>query len=173
MRSRIAATATVLVVLAAASGGLARSMDAQASATKEGIDVSSFQGTIAWHSVAAAGISFAYIRAADGDGGGDQQFATNWRGATGAGVTPGAYLFFEPSESPTFTGTFFCPSFWLLSGSATLAFFWLSYITAFSGTVSTPLCSSSRISAFAVMFAFNSPPGLSIETRTSNVVTLS
>ena len=100
MRSRIAATATVLVVLAAASGGLARSIDAQASATKEGIDVSSFQGTIAWHSVAAAGISFAYIRAADGDGGGDQQFATNWRGATGAGVTPGAYLFFEPSESP-------------------------------------------------------------------------
>jgi lysozyme len=100
MRSRIAATATVLVVLAAASGGLARSMDAQASASKEGIDVSSFQGTIAWHSVAAAGISFAYIRAADGDGSGDQQFANNWRGATGAGVTPGAYLFFEPSESP-------------------------------------------------------------------------
>ena len=56
--------------------------------------------TIAWHSVAAAGISFAYIRAADGDGSGDQQFANNWHGATGAGVTPGAYLFFEPSESP-------------------------------------------------------------------------
>ncbi|HUZ71083.1 MAG TPA: GH25 family lysozyme [Candidatus Saccharimonadales bacterium] len=100
MRSRIAATATVLIVLAAASGALARSMDAQASATKEGIDVSSFQGTIAWHSVAAAGISFAYIRAADGNGSGDQQFANNWRGATGAGVTPGAYLFFEPSQSP-------------------------------------------------------------------------
>ena len=100
MRSRITATATVLVVLAAASGGLARSIDAQASATPEGIDVSAFQGTIAWHSVAASGISFAYIRAADGDGTGDQQFATNWHGATAAGVTPGAYLFFEPSESP-------------------------------------------------------------------------
>ncbi len=100
MRSRIAATATSLVVLAAAAGGLARSMDAQASATKEGIDVSSFQGTIAWHSVAASGISFAYIRAADGNGSGDQQFANNWHGATGAGVTPGAYLFFEPSQSP-------------------------------------------------------------------------
>ncbi len=100
MRSRFTATASVLVVLAAASGGLVRSLDAQASATKEGIDVSSFQGTIAWHSVAASGISFAYIRAADGDGTGDQQFANNWRGATASGVTPGAYLFFEPSESP-------------------------------------------------------------------------
>jgi lysozyme len=101
MRSRIGVTAAALFVLAAASGGLARSLDAQASATKEGIDVSSFQGSsIAWHSVAAAGISFAYIRAADGDGTGDQDFAVNWRGATGAGVTPGAYLFFEPSESP-------------------------------------------------------------------------
>jgi lysozyme len=101
MRSRIAATATVLVLLAAVSGGLARSVDAQASTIKEGIDVSSFQGSsIAWHSVAAAGISFAYIRAEDGIGTGDQDFGINWRGATGAGITPGAYLFFEPSQSP-------------------------------------------------------------------------
>ncbi len=101
MRSRIAATATLLVLLAAVPGGLARGTAAQAAAVKEGIDVSSFQGSsIAWHSVAAAGISFAYIRAADGDGVGDQDFAINWRGATGAGITPGAYLFFEPSESP-------------------------------------------------------------------------
>ena len=101
MRSRIAATATLLVLLAAVPGGLARGVDVQASAVKEGIDVSSFQGnSIAWHSVAAAGISFAYIRAADGDGVGDQDFALNWHGATGAGITPGAYLFFEPSEDP-------------------------------------------------------------------------
>jgi lysozyme len=101
MRSRIAATATLLVLLAAVPGGLTRSVDAQASTVRLGIDVSSFQGSsIAWHSVAAAGISFAYIRAADGDGVGDQDFAINWRGATAAGITPGAYLFFEPSESP-------------------------------------------------------------------------
>src|ERR1035438_5185473 len=79
----------------------------------------------------------------------------------------------EPFESPTVTETLRLPSFWFLSGISTDAFFWLSYITAFSGPVSTPLCSSSRISALAVMLAFNSPPGLLMETRTSNVVTLS
>jgi hypothetical protein len=76
-------------------------------------------------------------------------------------------------ERPTFTATLRQPSFCFLSGICTDAFFWLSYITAFSGTVSTPLCSSSRISALAVMLAFSSPPGLLMETRTSNVVTLS
>src|ERR1035437_9767671 len=79
----------------------------------------------------------------------------------------------EPFDNPTVTGTLRLPSFCFLSGISTVAFFWLSYITAFSGTVSTPFDSSSRISALAVMLAFSSPPGLSIETRTSKVVTLS
>jgi lysozyme len=104
MRTRIPAAVTLLVVLAAAPGGLGRALDAEASAVRQGIDVSSFQGTsIAWHSVAAAGISFAYIRAADGAGlpnSPDGAFGINWRGATAAGVTPGAYLFFEPSQNP-------------------------------------------------------------------------
>src|SRR5207248_10476314 len=39
--------------------------------------------------------------------------------------------------------------------------------------MSTFFFSSRRISAFALMLAFNSPPGLEIETRTSNVVALS
>jgi lysozyme len=104
MRSRLGVATTVLVLLAAGSGGLVRSLDAHAAATPEGIDVSSFQGSsIAWHSVAASGISFAYIRAGDGAGypnSPDGDFGLNWRGATAAGVTPGAYLFFEPSENP-------------------------------------------------------------------------
>ena len=63
--------------------------------------MSAYQGSsIAWHSVAASGISFAYIRAADGAGSPDGQFGNNWRGASAAGVTPGAYLFFEPNQSP-------------------------------------------------------------------------
>jgi len=101
VRSRIAVTATALVLTAALSGGLLRVADGRASATREGIDVSAYQGSsIAWHSVAASGISFAYIRAADGAGSPDGQFANNWRGASAAGVTPGAYLFFEPNQSP-------------------------------------------------------------------------
>jgi lysozyme len=101
VRSRITATATILVLLAAVPVGVARSADARAATTRQGIDVSAYQGSsIAWHSVAAAGISFAYIRAADGAASPDGQFATNWRGAAAAGVTPGAYLFFEPNQSP-------------------------------------------------------------------------
>jgi len=41
------------------------------------------------------------------------------------------------------------------------------------GTCRTLWCSSRMISALAVMAAFNSPPGLLMETRTSKVVTLS
>lgn len=101
MRSRIAAIATVFVLLAAVPAGLWKAVDAGASTVREGIDVSAYQGSsIAWHSVAAAGISFAYIRAADGAGAPDGQFGNNWRGASAAGVTPGAYLFFEPNQSP-------------------------------------------------------------------------
>ena len=101
MRSRITAAATALVLLAAVPSGLLHAADGRAAAVRAGIDVSAYQGSsIAWHSVASSGISFAYIRAADGAGSPDGQFGTNWRGAVAAGVTPGAYLFFEPNQSP-------------------------------------------------------------------------
>ena len=48
-----------------------------------------------------------------------------------------------------------------------------SYVIAASGTISASGRSSSTISAFAVILAFSSWPGLSIETRTSKFVTLS
>jgi lysozyme len=101
VRSRITAAATALVLLAAVPSGLLHAADGRAAAVRAGIDVSAYQGSsIAWHSVASSGISFAYIRAADGAGSPDGQFGTNWRGAVAAGVTPGAYLFFEPNQSP-------------------------------------------------------------------------
>jgi lysozyme len=100
VRSRIGAAATLLVLLAAVPGGLLGAGAAHANAPREGIDVSAYQGSsINWHSVAASGISFAYIRAADGANSPDGQFASNWRGAAAAGVTPGAYLFYEPNQS--------------------------------------------------------------------------
>ena len=90
-----------LVFAAALPGGLLGAADVRASGPLRGIDVSAYQGSsIAWHSVAASGISFAYIRAADGAASPDGQFGNNWRGASAAGVTPGAYLFFEPNQSP-------------------------------------------------------------------------
>src|SRR5262249_31771669 len=69
--------------------------------TIEGIDVSIYQGTINWASVAAAGKKFAFIRVSDGTGSSDSQFARNWRMARGAGVIRGPYQFFRASEDPT------------------------------------------------------------------------
>ena len=71
-----------LVFAAALPGGLLGAADGRASGPLRGIDVSAYQGSsIAWHSVAASGISFAYIRAADGAASPDGQFGNNWRGA--------------------------------------------------------------------------------------------
>ncbi len=66
--------------------------------TLEGIDVSYWQGTIDWDSVAGAGVDFAFIRLSYGDVFRDPKFDTNWQGALAAGVTRGAYQFFKPSQ---------------------------------------------------------------------------
>src|SRR6185503_13332836 len=78
-----------------------------------------------------------------------------------------------PFEIPMLMATFFLPSLPFGSGTSTEALRSLSYTMEPSGICNTFLCSSRMISALAVISAFNSPPGLSIETRTSNVVTLS
>lgn len=59
-----------------------------------GIDVSHHQGVIDWSAVAADGVEFAYIKATEGADWHDPRFATNWRGATDAGIRRGAYHFF-------------------------------------------------------------------------------
>jgi GH25 family lysozyme M1 (1,4-beta-N-acetylmuramidase) len=73
---------------------------AAASGPQQGIDVSAYQGTINWASVGGAGITFAYIRAGVGNTGTDVDFKTNWQGASASNVTPGAYLFFVPTDDP-------------------------------------------------------------------------
>lgn len=60
-----------------------------------GIDVSHHQGQIDWTSVATDDISFAYIKATQGDDFTDERFAENWRGAAAAGLERGAYHFFS------------------------------------------------------------------------------
>src|SRR5689334_14067672 len=49
--------------------------------TVSGIDVSYWQGTIDWDSVASDGIGFAYIRLSYGDVFRDPKFDRNWQGA--------------------------------------------------------------------------------------------
>lgn len=65
------------------------------------VDVSHHQGTIDWSRVPADGITGAYIKATEGRGWVDPQFAANWAASRGAGVRHGAYHFFTLCASGT------------------------------------------------------------------------
>ncbi|MBX7194547.1 MAG: FG-GAP-like repeat-containing protein [Sandaracinaceae bacterium] len=67
--------------------------------TLEGIDVSSWQGTIDWDAVGRSGIDFAIVRIGDGTYH-DRQFERNWSEARRVGLIRGAYQFFEPETDP-------------------------------------------------------------------------
>jgi lysozyme len=60
----------------------------------QGIDVSWHQGEIAWPTVAADDVDFAYIKATEGADMHDPRFAENWNAAAKAGIRRGAYHFF-------------------------------------------------------------------------------
>jgi len=90
-------------VLAALCAAILMTAPAQAGAgTKaRGIDVSRFQGTIDWPSVAASGVRFAFVQASRGSGadctvkptqcGADPFFAVNRTSAEASGIRVGAY----------------------------------------------------------------------------------
>lgn len=63
-----------------------------------GIDVSYYQGTIAWPKVRAAGIRFAFIRVSDGLAVRDTMFERNWAGAGRARLQRGVYQHFRPEQ---------------------------------------------------------------------------
>jgi uncharacterized protein with LGFP repeats len=86
----------------AQEGTSTRAMTAQATTAAGnavGLDVSHYQGTVDWNSVAANGASFAYMKATEGTGYTDPQFATNYSGSVNAGLARGAYHFALPSDS--------------------------------------------------------------------------
>ena len=68
-----------------------------------GIDVSHYQNTIDWPSVAADGKDFAWTKATEGIGYTDPTFTTNITGGKNAGVYMGAYHYAHP-ESNSATG---------------------------------------------------------------------
>lgn len=68
--------------------------------TTPGIDVSYYQGDIAWPRVRRTGVRFAFIRVADGSTILDSKFTANWTGARNAKILRGAYQFFRPEENP-------------------------------------------------------------------------
>lgn len=65
----------------------------------EGIDVSQWQAKIDWVKVAQDSIVFAYIRATEGVGFTDSQFAANMKGAKNAGILRGPYHYATPSAN--------------------------------------------------------------------------
>lgn len=60
-----------------------------------GADISHYQGAVAWDLVRTSGLSFVYMKATEGDGFTDETFTKNWAGATGAGLSKGAYHFYD------------------------------------------------------------------------------
>ena len=93
----------VLVVIAVAGAGLwighyelqAHYRPALKAGENYGIDVSNHQGDIDWDQVASDGkVSFAYIKATEGNDFLDKRFKANWAGAGTVGVDRGAYHFF-------------------------------------------------------------------------------
>lgn len=67
-----------------------------------GVDVSHHQGEIDWEQIKGRPVTFAFVKATEGSGYVDAQFAANWEGAQAAGLYVGAYHFLS-FESPAQT----------------------------------------------------------------------
>ncbi|MEU7136077.1 GH25 family lysozyme [Streptomyces sp. NPDC046261] len=82
--------------LAARTG---RQADPLIAAEVRGLDVSSHQGAVDWPAVAAAGASFAYVKATEGLTYKNPYFSQQYDGSAAAGLVRGAYHFARPDNS--------------------------------------------------------------------------
>ncbi len=62
-----------------------------------GIDISHYQSTIDWDTVAQQGIQFAFVKASEGQDLHDSLFCFNWNEMKRVGIKRGAYHFYHPS----------------------------------------------------------------------------
>ncbi|MBC5774531.1 lysozyme [Pontibacter sp. KCTC 32443] len=69
------------------------------NATLKGIDVSRWQKEVDWMQVKESGVTFAFVKATQGDFRLDPFFARNWEETKRHGIKRGAYHFFKP-EAP-------------------------------------------------------------------------
>src|SRR5262245_60105934 len=99
MRARFPSLACLAMVVAILAEAAAIPVAAQAGYPIGGIDVSHWQGSIDWPSVAASGkVNFAILKATESKFYEDPTFATNAGGATGAGIPIGMYHVASPSK---------------------------------------------------------------------------
>lgn len=73
-----------------------------------GVDASHYQGEMNWETIAAQGITFAFVKATEGSGTVDECFQDNWKNARAAGLYVGAYHFFSFDSSASTQADNFC-----------------------------------------------------------------
>jgi GH25 family lysozyme M1 (1,4-beta-N-acetylmuramidase) len=96
---RRSVVAVVAAVLLADVAGIVGLTPAQAASWLTGVDVSHWNGTINWTSVAGAGIKFAIQKASESQTYVDPTYTTNRNGATGAGIKFTGYHFARPDTT--------------------------------------------------------------------------
>jgi GH25 family lysozyme M1 (1,4-beta-N-acetylmuramidase) len=96
---RVVAIAAGCGVVAALAAGQLGISPAAAQPVVPGLDVSGHQPSIDWAAVASAGAQFAYVKASEGTGFVNPDFAAEYDGAYQAGLIRGAYHFALPNTS--------------------------------------------------------------------------
>lgn len=103
---RLRAVGPVLIALLPTLPVMAADQDTETDPVT-GIDVSHFNHQVDWGQVAAAGYTFAYVKATEGIDGADPLFAQNWRDAAAADLPRGAYHFYVTEDDPATQADFF------------------------------------------------------------------
>lgn len=78
---------------------LAPAVSPTVAGTLKGLDVSGYQGNVDWSSVAAAGATFAYVKATESNNYVSGYFSQQYNGSANAGLIRGAYHFAHPNAS--------------------------------------------------------------------------
>ena len=99
LHARRAAAVVVGCALIVLAAGLVSASPAAAQPAVLGLDVSGHQHSINWGSVASHGAQFAYIKATEGTGYVNPDFAAQYDGAYQARIIRGAYHFALPNDS--------------------------------------------------------------------------
>jgi GH25 family lysozyme M1 (1,4-beta-N-acetylmuramidase) len=97
-RSLRRSAGALLTTLAITAGGLVGAQSAEAAVVL-GMDVSSYQGNVAWSTAYANGARFAYVKATEGTGYTNPYFTQQYNGSYNAGMIRGAYHFALPNSS--------------------------------------------------------------------------
>lgn len=93
--ARISIVAIAVATLSAHPGGASAEPPYH-----DGIDVSHWQNAIDWPSVAGAGVTFAFMKATEGQTFVDDHYELNRAGAAASGIRIGAYHYARPDATP-------------------------------------------------------------------------